>query len=44
MAEEDRSLEEFKRGMAKDISAFPDMKTIILDTFGEENKVAIRWN
>ena len=26
------------------ISAFPDLKTIILDIFGEENKVAIRWN
>jgi predicted ester cyclase len=44
MAEEVRSLEEFKRGVAKDLSAFPDMKTIILDIFGEENKVAIRWN
>jgi predicted ester cyclase len=44
MAEEVRSLEEFKLGVAKDLSAFPDMKTIILDIFGEENKVAIRWN
>ena len=44
MAEEVRSLEEFKLGVAKDLSVFPDMQTIILDIFGEENKVAIRWN
>ena len=33
MAEEVRSLEEFKRGVAEDLSAFPDMKVIILDDF-----------
>jgi steroid delta-isomerase-like uncharacterized protein len=44
MAEEVRGLEEFKRWVAEDLSAFPDMKITILDDFGEENKVAIRWN
>jgi predicted ester cyclase len=29
--------------VAEDLSAFPDMKVTILDDFGEENKVAIRW-
>lgn len=43
MAEEVRSLEEFKRWVAEDLSAFPDMKVTILDDFGEQNKVAIRW-
>ena len=44
MAEEVRSLEDFKRWVAEDLSAFPDMKVTILDDFGEDNKVAIRWN
>ena len=43
MAEEVRSLEEFKHWVAEDLSAFPDMKVTILDDFGEQNKVAIRW-
>ena len=43
MAEEVRSLEEFKQWVAEDLSAFPDMKVTILDDFGEQNKVAIRW-
>src|SRR5215210_9556526 len=43
MAEEVRSLEEFKRWVAEDLTAFPDMKVTIEDEFGEENKVAIRW-
>jgi steroid delta-isomerase-like uncharacterized protein len=43
MAEEVSSLEEFKRWVAEDLSAFPDMKVTILDDFGEQNKVAIRW-
>ena len=43
MAEEVSSLEEFKRWVAEDLSAFPDMKVTILDEFGEQNKVAIRW-
>jgi steroid delta-isomerase-like uncharacterized protein len=44
MAEEVRSLEEFKRWVAEDLAAFPDMKVTIVDEFGEDNKVAIRWN
>lgn len=43
MAEEVRSMEEFKRWVAEDLTAFPDMKVTILDEFGEDNKVAIRW-
>ena len=43
MAEEVRSLEEFKRWVAEDLSAFPDMKVTILDEFGEQNKIAVRW-
>jgi steroid delta-isomerase-like uncharacterized protein len=44
MAEEVKSLEEFKKWVAEDLSAFPDMKVSILDDFGEQNKVAIRWS
>jgi steroid delta-isomerase-like uncharacterized protein len=41
--EEVRGLEDFKRWMAEDLSAFPDMQIKILDEFGEQNKVAMRW-
>ena len=34
MAEEVKGLEEFKRWVAEDLSAFPDMKVTILDEFG----------
>jgi steroid delta-isomerase-like uncharacterized protein len=44
MAEEVRSLEEFKKWVAEDLSAFPDMKVTVVDEFGEENKLALRWN
>jgi steroid delta-isomerase-like uncharacterized protein len=43
MAEEVRSLEEFKRWVSEDLSAFPDMKITIVDDLAEQNKVAIRW-
>ena len=43
MAEEVRGLEEFKRWVAEDLSAFPDMKVTVLDDVGEQDKVAIRW-
>jgi len=43
MGEEVSGLEEFKRWVAEDLSAFPDMKVTILDGFGEQNKIAIRW-
>ena len=41
--EEVRSLEEFKKWVSEDLSAFPDMKVTVLDAFGEQNKIAIRW-
>ena len=44
MAEEVRGLEEFKRWVAEDLSAFPDMKVTILDDIGEQNKVALIWS
>jgi steroid delta-isomerase-like uncharacterized protein len=43
VGEEVRSLEKFKQWVAEDLSAFPDMKVTILDDFGEQNKIAIRW-
>jgi steroid delta-isomerase-like uncharacterized protein len=43
MAEEVKGLEEFKRWVSEDLSAFPDMKITIHDDFGEQNKIAIRW-
>jgi steroid delta-isomerase-like uncharacterized protein len=43
MAEEVRSLEDFKKWVAEDLSAFPDMKIKVVDEFGEENKLAIKW-
>ena len=44
MGEEVRGIENFKQWVTEDLSAFPDMKITILDSFGEENKIAIRWN
>ena len=44
MGEEVRGLEEFKKWVAEDLSAFPDMKVTILDDFGEQNKIAMRWS
>jgi len=41
--EEVKGLEDFKRWMAEDLSAFPDMQITILDEFGDQNKVALRW-
>ena len=43
MAEEVRSLEDFKKWVAEDLSAFPDMKITVVDEFGEENKLAVKW-
>ncbi|HXG05988.1 MAG TPA: ester cyclase [Nitrososphaera sp.] len=43
MGEVVRSVKEFKRWVAEDLSAFLVMKITILDDFGN-NKVAIRWN
>ena len=43
VAEEIRGLERFKQWVGEDLSAFSDMQVTILDDFGEQNKVAIRW-
>jgi steroid delta-isomerase-like uncharacterized protein len=43
VAEEVRGLEDFKKWVAEDLSAFSDMQITILDDYGEQNKVAIRW-
>jgi steroid delta-isomerase-like uncharacterized protein len=44
IAEEVRGLEEFKKWVGEDLSAFSDMQITILDEIEEQNKVAIRWN
>jgi steroid delta-isomerase-like uncharacterized protein len=44
MGEEVTGLENFKRWVDEDLSAFPDMKVTILDGFGDQNKIVIRWN
>jgi steroid delta-isomerase-like uncharacterized protein len=44
MGEEVRGIDNFKQWVTEDLSAFPDMKITILDDFGEENKIALRWN
>ena len=43
MGEEVSGIENFKQWVAEDLSAFPDMKITILEDFGEQNKLAIRW-
>ena len=44
IAEEVRGLEDFKKWVGEDLSAFSDMQITILDEIEEQNKVAIRWN
>ena len=44
MAEEVKGLEEFKKWVAEDLSAFPDMQITILEDLVDQNKVALRWN
>ena len=41
--EEVRGLEDFKQWIAEDRRAFPDAQFTVVDEFGEQNKVAIRW-
>jgi steroid delta-isomerase-like uncharacterized protein len=43
VTEEVKGLEEFKRWVTEDLTAFPDMKVTIQDEFGEQNKIAMRW-
>src|ERR1700739_1479637 len=44
IAEEVRGLEDFKKWVGEDLSAFSDMRITILDEIEEQNKVPIRWN
>jgi len=44
MAEEVKGLEEFKKWVAEDLSAFPDMQITILEDLVDQDKVALRWN
>jgi len=44
IAEEIRGLEDFKKWVGEDLSAFSDMQITILDEIEEQTKVAIRWN
>jgi steroid delta-isomerase-like uncharacterized protein len=44
MAEEVKGLEEFKKWVAEDLSAFPDMQITILEDLVDQNKVALRWS
>ena len=44
MAEEVKGLEEFKKWVAEDLSAFPDMQITILEDPVDQNKVALRWS
>jgi steroid delta-isomerase-like uncharacterized protein len=44
IAEEVRGLEDFKKWVGEDLSAFSDIRITILDEIEEQNKVAVRWN
>ena len=41
MAEEVKGLEEFKRWVAEDLSAFPDMKVTVLDDLENKTKLPL---
>src|SRR5215510_4130529 len=43
VGEEVTSLEAFKKWVGEDLSAFPDLKVTIQDSFGEGNKLALQW-
>ena len=42
--EEVKGLENFKQWVGEDLKAFPDMNITIVDSFGEQDKLAMRWN
>ena len=42
--EEVKGLENFKQWVAEDRKAFPDLQITIEDAFGEQDKLAMRWN
>ena len=41
--EEVKGLENFKQWVAEDRKAFPDMNITVVDSFGEQDKLAMRW-
>jgi steroid delta-isomerase-like uncharacterized protein len=41
--EEVKGLENFKQWIGEDLKAFPDMNITIVDTFGGQDKLAMRW-
>lgn len=41
--EEVQGLENFQQWLAEDHKAFPDMQITVVDDFGEQDKVAMRW-
>ncbi|MGV8106977.1 MAG: ester cyclase, partial [Nitrososphaerota archaeon] len=41
--EEVNGLENFKQWIGEDLKAFPDMNITIVDSFGEQDKLAMRW-
>jgi steroid delta-isomerase-like uncharacterized protein len=41
--EEVKGLENFKQWIDGDLKAFPDMNITIVDIFGEQDKLAMRW-
>jgi steroid delta-isomerase-like uncharacterized protein len=41
--EEVKGLENFKQWIGEDLKAFPDMNITIVDSFGEQDKLAMRW-
>jgi predicted SnoaL-like aldol condensation-catalyzing enzyme len=41
--EEVKGLENFKQWIDGDLKAFPDINITIVDSFGEQDKLALRW-
>jgi len=41
--EEVKGLENFKQWIDGDLKAFPDMNITVVDSFGEQDKLAVRW-
>ena len=41
--EEVKGLENFKQWIGGDLKAFPDINITIVDSFGEQDKLAMRW-
>ena len=42
--DEVKGVENFKQWVAEDREAIPDLNITVLDTFGEQDKLAMRWN